>query len=187
MTMYYCVIHYPKIDSTKIEELRRNYDPTYEHIKAHITLVFPIKTDDIGKEDLERHIEEIIAEQSSFDIKLAEFEKSWDNWLLLGLEKGRNQIVTLHDELYSGILKPFWRKDLPFSPHISLGQFNEKGTNYSLKNPEAVAFDNELYEKALKEAEEAKLVYETTFDKVTLITLNDELTDILESRDFLLK
>lgn len=133
--MYYCVVHYPKIDSTKIEALRQKYDPTADHIKAHITFVFPTKADSMKIEDLENHIREVVDKQSAFNVKFAGFEKSWDNWLFLGLENGNDRATALHDELYSGILEPLWRRDLPFSPHISLGQFNQAGSSYSLKTP----------------------------------------------------
>lgn len=182
--MYYCVVHYPNIDSTKIELLRQKYDPTANHIKAHLTLVFPVKADSVNAEELTSHVKEIASKSMAFPMKLIGFEKSWDNWLFLGVEEGKGKIVTLHDNLYSGILEPHWRKDLPFSPHLSLGQFNQEGSTYSLKNPEAVAFDSEAYEKALKEAKEAGLTYETTVDRLTLIKLNDDLTEILESHDF---
>lgn len=183
-TMYYCVVHYPNIDSTKIETLRQKYDPTANYIKAHLTLVFPVKTDSVNKDDLVSHVKDIVTGQAAFKMKLAGFEKSWDNWLFLGVEDGKDKVVSLHDELYSGILEPHWRKDLPFSPHLSLGQFNLEGSNYSLKNPEAVAFNSEAYEQALKEAKEAGLNYETTVDRLTLIKLDDNLTEILESQDF---
>lgn len=182
--MYYSVVHYPDIDTTKIEDLRRKYDPTSGLIKAHFTLVFPVNTDLVTEDELVDHIQKVTRHHKAFRAKVLGFEKSWDNWLFLGLEDGKDEAVALHDELYSGLLESHWRKDIPFSPHISLGQFNQEGSNYSLKSPEAVPFNDEKYTLALKEAKEAGLVYETSIDKVTLIKLNDDFTEILETRDF---
>jgi len=52
--MYYILVHYPKIDATKIENFRRKYDLTFEVIRAHITIVFPYQ--DVETEEKIKHI-----------------------------------------------------------------------------------------------------------------------------------
>jgi 2'-5' RNA ligase len=182
--MYFCVVHYPKIDTTKIEEIRQEYDPTHSLIKPHLTLVFPIKSTEVDFEMLKSHLTNIALNTKPFDLEIGGFEKSWDNWLFLGTKAGSRDINTLHDKLYSGILEPHWRKDLPFSPHISLGQFNQEGTNYNVEKPTQVAFDSQKYKEALTKAERLNLDFHTEVDKITLITLNDEISQVIDSVDF---
>lgn len=101
-------------------------------------------------DDLENHIKVVVQKHCPFNVKFAGIEKSWDNWLFLGMDKGRDKAIALHDGLYSGILEILLRKDLPFSPHISLGQFNQEGSSYSLKNPKAVASMKNCTNRRLK-------------------------------------
>lgn len=185
--MYFCVIHYPKIDTTKIEEIRKEYDPTHSLIKPHLTLVFPIKSTEVDFEILKSHLINIALNTKPFDLEIGGFEKSWDNWLFLGTKTGSQEINTLHDNLYSGILEPHWRKDLPFSPHISLGQFNQIGTQYSVENPTKVSFDSQKYNEALLKAEPLDLNFKTKVDNITLISLDDNISQVTDSIDFTLK
>jgi len=185
--MYYCIVHFPKIDTSKIEEIRSKYDLTIGTIKPHVTLVFPVKTDFVTKEIISEHIREVASTTNKFDINLNGFEKSWDNWLFLNVKKGTEEIIDLHDKLYSGILEPQWRKDLPFSAHLSLGQFNKKDSNYSLKNLVKAELDVEKYEQALSEATAANMEYTSTVERISLITLNDDISEIIETVDFELK
>lgn len=184
--MYYCVVHYPNTDTSKIEQLRKKYDPTSGNIQAHLTLVFPFKTDSVQENVLKNHIQTVANNFPEFSAQLKGFEKSWDNWLFLSVEEGNEQFIKLHDELYKGILEPYLRRDLPFSPHVSLGLFMEEGSGYTLKNLEAGPLNAEKYGQALKEAKELNLDYEVRVGKLTLIKLNDDLSEIIESTDFAL-
>jgi 2'-5' RNA ligase len=121
--MYYCVVYFLEGNVSKIEEFRKKHgDFTSNVVRAHVTLVFPIATAKIGEEDLKKHVENIASNFRGFNANFSGFEKSWDNWLFLSVKEGfgRTEFVSLHDELYTGIVSPYLRKDLPFSPHISL-------------------------------------------------------------------
>lgn len=185
--MYYCLVCYPKIDTTNIELFRKKYDPAFDHIKAHMTFVFPINTNKIEKDMLIKHIQKTADQFPSFEISLGGFEKSWDHYLFLNITKGKENFTELHDKLYSGILEPFLRKDLPLSPHLTLGHFIAKDAEYRINDPKDVAFDEIAYNEALTEAEGLKMSYGSKVDCLTLITLNDDFSKILESEDFKLK
>lgn len=47
--MYYAVVIYPDIDTSKIDSFKKKYDPYYPGIGAHITLLFPIPADEISE------------------------------------------------------------------------------------------------------------------------------------------
>jgi 2'-5' RNA ligase len=67
-------------------------------------------------------------------------------------------------------LSEYRNKERPFIPHITLGVFTGK---------------NEEYAQALKEAESLNLDYECRFDRLHLIKVNDERSQIVWSKEFL--
>jgi len=169
--MYYCLICYPKIDTSKIESFREKYDPMFYHIEAHMTFVFPINTDKIDRAVLLAHIKNMTNDFPAFNISLGGFEKSWDHYLFLKIKNGIEKFIELHDKLYTGVLEQHLRKDLPFSPHLTLGHIVKDCT----------------YNKALTEANKLNMGYKTKIDCLTLITLNDDFSKVLESEEFRLK
>jgi 2'-5' RNA ligase len=182
--MYYALVHYPKLEKKKVKEFRRKYDPLVNIIEPHITLIFPLPANQIDESQLVDHINKTLSKWKPFDIHMTGFKKSWDCWLFLLIKEGGNSIIKLHNELYTGILAKYLRKDIEFIPHITLGLFVKKETPYDLPNPQAVAFDEEKYESAIKEAKRLNLDYGNTFDKVCLIKLNEDLSKILETKEF---
>ncbi len=148
--MYHALVHYPQIDTTFIEQFRNVYDPYSDMVQAHITFLFGIP-DDIEMDQLEKHIQTILTAWASFPIQIKGIHKSWDHCLYLGIKNGHDLIIQLHDELYGGILTDFYRKDLPFDPHLGLGIFSKQ--TYNPKNPGKYDLDTDKYMKAIKEAE----------------------------------
>lgn len=153
----YALVYFPSIDTTTINSFRKNYDPMYEIIAPHVTIVFPFKY--LPEEKIVRHIQKMIEKQKSFPIHLHGFIKSFDHYLFLLVDQGKEEIYKLHNELYTDILAPELRADIPFIPHLTLGFF---------QNQEGELNEN-LYKKALEEAEELTLDFHTTFDNLTLI------------------
>lgn len=183
-TEHYALVHYPKLKNGKVEKFRRKYNPLVDIIEPHITLIFPLPANQIDESQLVDHINKILSKWKPFDIHMTGLKKSWDCWLFLLIKEGGNSITKLHDELYTGILAKYLRKDIEFIPHTSLGLFTKKKTPYDLSNPQAVALDEEKYKSAIKEAERLNLDYRDTFDKVCLIKLNEDLSEILETKEF---
>jgi 2'-5' RNA ligase len=67
--MGYAVVIYPELeDASKIQELRREYDPYFDVIAPHITLVFP--TPEMERAVIVNHISKIVRGFTSFTIKL---------------------------------------------------------------------------------------------------------------------
>ncbi len=179
--MYYCLVHYPDIDIEKIQGIRKKYDPTFRLINPHITLVFPTPNI-VNEPQLIKHIREVLGSWRIFNIHLSGFRKSWDNWLFLNVAEGASEISKLHAELYTGMLRPFLREDIPFTPHVSLGLFTIDA--YNLKDPKQAKFDEDGYKKALTEAEGLNMNYISKLNKLTLIKLDNNLAKIIESESF---
>jgi len=100
------------------------------------------------------------------------FQRSWDEYLFLLLNQGEADVIRLHDEIYTGLLSKYRDEVRPFIPHVTLGVFSGK---------------NEEYSHALKEAEQLKLDYECMLDRLHLIKINDERSQIVWSEEFLFK
>lgn len=177
--MLHAFIYKLKTNVSEINQLRSKYDPYYGLIEPHITLIFPTP-DSVGIQELRDHVQQIISKHTPFDIRLSGLEKSWDHWLNLLIKEGNQELIKLHDELYTGIMAPFLRNDLPFAPHVGLGLFTQG--NYSVFNPEASEIAGDKYQKALKEAEAMNYDFREQVDGFELISLDDKGTKI-ESRE----
>jgi 2'-5' RNA ligase len=183
-TEYYALVHYPKLRNEKVEKFRKKYDPLVDIIEPHITLIFPLPANQIDESQLVDHINKTLSKWRPFDIHMTGLKKSWDCCLFLLIKEGGNSIIKLHDELYTGILAKYLRKDIEFIPHITLGLFVKKVTSYDLLNLQAAAFDEKRYETALKEARKLHFDYMNRFDRVRLIKSNEDLSKILETKEF---
>lgn len=154
---HYAIVFFPHINTTTIEAFREKYDPMFGIISPHVTMVFPFK--DLEEQAVTQHVEQVITKREPFSIHLHGFTKSFDQYLFLLIAEGKEEMYDLHDQLYTNILAPQLRTDIPFIPHLTLGFFqNEKN---ELKK--------DLYDKALREAEELNLDFHTSFDTLTLI------------------
>jgi len=97
---------------------------------------------------------------------------SWDEYLFLLINKGEADVVRLHDEIYTGMLSEYRDEVRPFIPHVTLGAFSGRIGEYA---------------QAFEEAEQMKLGYRCMLDRLHLIKINDERSQIISSREFLLK
>ncbi len=183
--MYYGMGHFPDIDITRINAIRRKYDPTADIVDPHITVMFPVP-DEISEEALAQHLTQVLKSWRPFPIRIGGFCKSWDHWLFLTLREGNDDVIRLNRAIYTGILKPYHREDIPFIPHIGLGLFVMEDAEYDMLNPQQVAFDEVRYEAALREAEAARLEYDCLLDRLDLVVLTDHPLQVQRHRAFAL-
>ncbi len=169
--MIYALVHYPAIDQGLINQLRSKYDPQFHLIAPHITIMFPVP-DSIGERGLVSHIESVLSHWEPFPICLKGYQRSWDEYLFLLLNIGEVDVIRLHDEIYTGLLSKYRDDVRPFIPHVTLGAFSGR---------------NEEYAQALNEAERLKLDYECVLDRLHLIKVNDDRSQIVLSKEFLFK
>ena len=183
--MHFGLVHFLNFDTYLIDQIRRKYDPTADLIAPHITILFAIP-DKIKKAFLVDHIEEILKHWKSFPIHIRGFEKSWDHWLLLVLKEGNTAIKKLYHEMYSGSLLAYKRDDIQFIPHISLGLFVEEMAHYDYENPQRMKLATSKYRKALAEAKSLNLDFRSVFDRLQLIRLDDNFSQIEKGKEFFL-
>lgn len=166
--MAYALVHYPSIDTRHLDELRRKYDPQVDLIAPHITVVFPLP-DEIEESALVSHIRDVLRGWRQFPISLRGLARSGDNYLFLLLEEGSAEVICLHDELYTGLLASYHRKDLAYVPHVTLGSF---------------ADDAGRCAKALEEAGRLTLQYRSILDRLSLVRVSGEDPRIVRSIEF---
>jgi 2'-5' RNA ligase len=169
--MLYAVVHYPDIDTHRINRFRKKYDPQFHLIGPHITLVFPFPAF-ISETDLTHHVESVLKNSAPFPIRLQGLQKSRDDYLFLLIREGNTGIKNLHTELYTGILAAYKREDLPYFPHLTLGSFS------------GVAVTDL---DALEEAEQMEMDFHCRLDRLHIVKIDSEKTQIVWSRECLLR
>jgi|SRR6185503_11137544 len=166
MKMVYSLVHYPNIDTKRINQLRNKYDPQVELIQPHITLMFPLSIDE---ETLVNHLRAVVSNRHQFPIHLKGLDKSWDHYLFLLVDEGKDALADLHAQIYTGLLTDLRQMNLAYVPHVTLGIFGDKSNEY---------------DKALDEAKGLDLDYRCVVDKLHLVTIDEERTRIVCSREF---
>jgi len=121
----YAVVNVPPRDED-IESFRNLYDTQASLISAHVTLVFPFELDESSEQNLKSHVASVAAASQPFQVHFNDSITFEDGNLFLLSDK-QDQITMLHDELYTGMLSDFLRSDLPYMPHITVGQTKNDG------------------------------------------------------------
>ncbi len=79
------------------------------------------------------------------------------------------------------------RKDIEFIPHLALGLFIKDISDYQYKAPSKLPLDEEALDSALDEAKRLELDYRCVFNKLHLVEINGDFTNISLIREFELK
>jgi 2'-5' RNA ligase len=168
--MIYALIHYPNIETERIDEFRRMYDPQVDLIKPHITLMFPVP-EAIGEADLVNHLDRVLREHQAFPVQLVGLERSGDDYLYLLVREGKESVVDLHEHIYTGLLADYRRTDVTYIPHLTLGMFAARQNEFS---------------GALEEATQLNLDYQCTLDRLHLVKIDFDLSRIVWNKEFCL-
>jgi 2'-5' RNA ligase len=167
--MSYALVHYPAVDTALINSLRRKYDPQIDLVEPHLTIVFPIP-ETIGEQTLVLHFEDALREWKPFAIHLGGVQQSRDHYIFLLVQKGKADLIRMHEELYTGVLAAYRQEVLHFVPHVTLGSFTEGGRRCL---------------QALEEAERLGLDYQTVVDRLHLVKINSDRSQIIWTNEFL--
>lgn len=186
MGIYYGLVYYPENEKESINKIRQKYDPTFNIIDPHLTIMSPVPFE-VGKLRIINHINHILKNRHPIKIQFCDFKKSWDHWLFLTIKEGESEIKELFMEIYSGILLKYHRKDIEFIPHISLGLFVKNYKQYNLKNPKKLIFDSETFNDALLEAKSIIRKFNCTIDNLDLVEMRSNLKRIKSIKKFIIK
>ncbi|MTI69814.1 MAG: 2'-5' RNA ligase family protein [Firmicutes bacterium] len=158
------VIIFPKFNNIeKIEDIRSKYDPLYNCIKPHITLVFPFESN-IQTKELKKHIKEVLGGIDKFKLKLKGITGSLDNYLFLNIKEGNDNLIKIHDKLYTGILKKHLYKKITYFPHLTVGKFE----------------DSNSFQKAFMEVKNMDYVFEAVIEKIYVEIIDENENSNIE-------
>jgi 2'-5' RNA ligase len=140
-----------------IQKLREKYDPLFELIPPHITLVFPF-TSDMTTTQLREHMEKVLTEEKVFSIRLQGVTGAGGEYLFLNVKEGNDDLIRIHDRLYSGVLNKFFYREVSYIPHLTVGRLGDK----------------QSFEHALKETEDFREDFITVINKVTAEIIDEK-------------
>lgn len=107
-------------DPEPIATLRRRFDPMADRLPPHISLVFPFEST-LPAQQLQAHVQQAVRGFDSFPLRLRGITGSEGRYLFLNVKRGNDQLIELHDRLYTG---PLWRHlslAHTFVPHLTVG------------------------------------------------------------------
>ncbi|HEX6799173.1 MAG TPA: 2'-5' RNA ligase family protein [Ktedonobacterales bacterium] len=113
----------PTLDA--IQAVRRDYDPLAEVIPPHLTLVFPF-TSSLPAQLLEPHMTHIARSVGPFKLELAEVTGSENEYLFLNVKRGNDELIALHDRLYTGPLSQHSDPRFTYTPHLTVGRIADR-------------------------------------------------------------
>lgn len=114
-------------NSHLINALRSKYDPLVNLIPPHVTLVFPFESA-ITTDTLTDHLKASISGLKPFTIAMAGVTGAEEGYLFLNVKVGNDEIIQLHDELYTGILRQYLNRSLTYTPHLTVGRMKDQKT-----------------------------------------------------------
>lgn len=117
------IILLPKLNEHNlIQSIREKYDPLASCIAPHVTLVFPFESD-ISNGELKQHLNEMLEGMEKFTVEFKGITGDMmDGYLFLNVKKGNDQIIELHDRLYTGKLKEYLHRGIIYCPHMTVGR-----------------------------------------------------------------
>ncbi len=159
----YALVFFPENHTETIQAFRQSFDPKADLIAPHVTLVFPFPADSVDIDELTLEIETKLVHHRTFQTHAHTVHLDQEDGLLhLLVQDGRQRIISLHNDLYSGMLDPFWQKDVEYIPHVTIGAFKDGQGINQVK-----------YVDALNQLKQAPLNERFAFNNIHLIAIED--------------
>lgn len=123
------IVLYPKFNNLEyIDEIREKYDPLYKFIAPHLTLVFPFKSE-LTTAELVEHLTRNLKETVPFELVAKGITGASGGYVFLDVKVGNDNVIDLHDKLYSGILKSHHNRFIPYQPHITIANIKDDSSH----------------------------------------------------------
>ena len=121
------IVLFPKFDNTDaIQAVREQFDPLAKFIAPHVTIVFPFESE-LSTKELREHLVCALKGVKKFNVRLNGITGDFrDGYLFLNVKQGNDNIIDLHDRLYSGILEGFLFRKVTYCPHMTVGRIEEQ-------------------------------------------------------------
>lgn len=122
------IVIFPELNQfDSIQEFRQLYDPLAALIRPHITLVFPFESA-ISPEELSGHVSSVTQQIHPFTLCLRGVTGHTNEYLFLNVKRGNDQVIDLHDQLYTGVLAPYFSVKETYFPHLTIGRVGNGST-----------------------------------------------------------
>ena len=92
-------------------------------IRPHITLVFPFEST-ISTEQLTQHMSRAAQALRPFTLHPRGITGYAKEYLFLNVKYGNDQLIVLHDYLYTGLLAPYLTFQETYLPHLTVGRLS---------------------------------------------------------------
>jgi 2'-5' RNA ligase len=148
-----------------INAIRAKYDPLANLIPPHVTLVFPFESN-VSTEVLAEHMKESTGTLKPFRIVMTGVTGAEGEYLFLNVKVGNDQIIQLHDKLYTGVLRQYLYRNLTYTPHLTIGRVKDKQT----------------FEFALAETDDLNEIFETTVHEIVVESIDKCENSITETK-----
>jgi 2'-5' RNA ligase len=107
-----------------VENFRREYDPVAGDVPAHLTFVFPFSTT-LTSVQVASHVKRIVCKWPPLPVGFRDVEGLLDTFVLLMVRERDEAVTHLHDKLYEGVMAPHLKRELTYTPHVTLGRCKE--------------------------------------------------------------
>lgn len=170
----YSIVCFPQNLPSEIAKFRSKFDPKSDLIQPHITLVFPFAYE--NEDHIQTHIIDTLKLCEPFDVEVSTYNKSLDDYLYLIFSSGNNEICSLHDRLYQNRLSQFFKPEIPYEPHLTIGYF---------RSSQGI-FMEKAYEQAMDDIQIIPKRFSIEFDSISLVRINDlrKPRDIVQTFNF---
>ena len=117
------ILIFPQLNNIEIiDEIRNRYDPLAKLIRPHITLVFPFESE-ITNDELDAELTRCVEHIAPFELELRGFSKTNDHYLFMNIDKGKDMVKSIHNNLYSNYFNKY-DSGLSYIPHMTVGKLN---------------------------------------------------------------
>ena len=135
----------------EIEEVRKQYDPLYAKIAPHITVVFPFEST-MSHDEVLQHVKNATKHCRHFTLHMGGYTGYDNEYLFLNVIRGNDEIIDLHQRLYSGILEQYHEPLYTFLPHMTVGRLSNQADFF----------------EALEKMRKRDTVFETEVKQITI-------------------
>ncbi len=155
---------FPKFENMNLlNSIRKKYDPLFNFIKPHITIIFPFDSN-LSTEDIEKILISNLLEFNQFEIQMDRISGHFDGYIYLNISKGIEQIIKIYNKLYSNQLSKYYDNRYTYIPHIILGRISNRNK----------------YLDFLQNHIKKKYCFKSTVKKISVEIINDDETSEIE-------
>lgn len=149
----------------KIEEVRKQYDPLYAKIAPHITVVFPFESA-MSRDEVLQHVKNKTKQNRRFTLRMGGYTGYDKTYLFLNVIRGNNEIIDLHQQLYSGILEQYHEPQYTFLPHMTVGRLSNQ----------------EDFLEALEKIQKRDTIFETEVKQIAIEVIDGNEYGMVEAK-----